>query len=91
MPFGIVVLEAMARGKPVIVSDCCGVADIVSEHFGIVVDYDNFSQRAENLGMAIKNILQMDFSSMGHLARKKAERYKWTEVAKKYQKIYDLL
>lgn len=38
--FGIVVLEALACGKPVIVTDRCGVSDFVENEVGFVVEYD---------------------------------------------------
>lgn len=38
-PFPMVVLEAMAAGKPVVITDSCGLAAAVSEHVaGLVVD-----------------------------------------------------
>jgi glycosyltransferase involved in cell wall biosynthesis len=44
--FGIVLIEAMAAGLPVISTNCGGPADIVTAQTGILVDIDNVEQMA---------------------------------------------
>lgn len=47
--FGIVLVEAMAAGVPVIATKCGGPADIVNESNGVLVDIDNPKQLKEAL------------------------------------------
>ncbi|MPM60713.1 N-acetyl-alpha-D-glucosaminyl L-malate synthase [bioreactor metagenome] len=53
--FGLVVIEAMLCGTPVIVSDCGGIDDIVQDNVnGLIVPYGN----PESLAKAITRILK---------------------------------
>jgi glycosyltransferase involved in cell wall biosynthesis len=78
--FGNTALEAMARGKPVVVSTGCGVADLVREaEAGIVCAPD-----APVLGAAINQLLedQAQSTAMGARGRALAEaRYGWPSIA----------
>jgi glycosyltransferase involved in cell wall biosynthesis len=78
--FGNTALEAMARGKAVVVSAGCGVADLVREaEAGIVCAPD-----AKDLAAAINSLLHDDARStaMGERGRALAKaRYGWPSIA----------
>ena len=55
-PFGIVILEAMARGIPVICSKCNGPKDIIrSGYNGMLIEDDNLAKLAKDLNELKKN------------------------------------
>lgn len=79
--FGLTVLEAMACGTPVIVTDRCGTADVVDGQAGLVVPRDK-----GQLSSAILNIL-----SDGGLRRRFGEargEFGWDKVVLGVEKIY---
>lgn len=85
--FGNVVLEAMAAGRPVIVSREVGVADLVRESgAGLVSDGG-----PEDLGGAIGR-LSSDVAAgdaMGGRGRAVAARYSWDSVAAQMETLYE--
>jgi glycosyltransferase involved in cell wall biosynthesis len=89
---GNVVLEAMASGKPVIVIDHHGVADIVSEKCGIKITPQSPKYVESKLAEAIE-ILYKDKglrNKMGLEAQSRIKsEYLWTSKAKRMQKIYE--
>lgn len=89
---GNVVLEAMANGKPVVVINHHGVADIVSEKCGIKIDPISPQYVESKLAEGIE-ILYKDKNlrnKMGLEAQSRIEsEYLWTSKAKKMQKIYE--
>ena len=87
--FGNVVLEAMARERPVVVSAEVGVSDLVREsNCGIVIDGG-----AEQLGSAIARLARDTATgdAMGHRGREASERYSWDSVAAQMETIYELV
>jgi len=86
--FGIVILEAMACGKPVIVTSIAGVSEIIShEKVGYIVPPKNH----EALARAIIQILSDDTlaDSMGRNARTFTEKKcTWKEIAKQTLLVY---
>jgi len=84
--FGNVVLEAMAAGRPVIVSREVGLADLVRESgSGLVTD-----GMPERLGDAIAE-LSNDVragDAMGRRGRAAAARYSWDSVAAQMETLY---
>ncbi len=89
-PFGLVVLESMAAGTPVIVSDACGVSEYVTRDSGAVVKYGNGTMKSENLGRAILKVLEEDAGTMRESARKEAAKYIWSDIALAYRRAYDM-
>ena len=88
-PFGIVALEAMSIGKPVIVSDTGGLAEIV-EHLktGIKVPPGNVYE----LGNAILRLIYDKSLAryLGENARKIVyEKYTWDKIADNTIKVYE--
>lgn len=85
--FGIVLLEALACGKPVVTTEIVGVSkDVQNLNAGIVVK----PRDVKNLADAIIRILQDDDlkRKMGKNGRKVAEKYSWEKVAGVVEKIY---
>ncbi|MCU0628955.1 MAG: glycosyltransferase family 4 protein [Methanoregulaceae archaeon] len=86
--FGIVLLEAMACGRPVVTTDIAGMADDIKKtDAGIVVKVDD----REALANAILKILQ-DKSlgrMMGSCGRRLVEeKYRWETVTEKIEQLY---
>jgi glycosyltransferase involved in cell wall biosynthesis len=84
--FGNVVLEAMAAGRPVIVTPEVGIADVVSASgAGLVV-----AGTPESLGGALR-LLATDTTlgnAMGERGRATAQRFGWDAVAGQMENLY---
>ena len=81
--FGIVLLEAMACGTPVVTTEIVGMADdIEKEKAGLIIPSKNVDSLADAIIMALKN------KKMGKNARKLAERYNWRIIAKNISEVY---
>lgn len=82
--FGIEVLEAMAHGRPVIVSEGAGAADAITDGVtGFIVPKRDPKAIAEKIDWCYKN--QDKLAQMGLTARKHvAERYQWDDIRRKY-------
>jgi alpha-1,6-mannosyltransferase len=75
--FGLIVLEAMACGLPVVATNTGGVAELVDTETGILAEPNH----VDSLAGAIEAIYQRDLARMGQAARRKAvERYDWNEI-----------
>ncbi|MFC3774254.1 glycosyltransferase [Mycolicibacterium holsaticum] len=90
-PFGIVPLEAMACGVPVVASAVGGMLDtVVHEVTGRLVQ----PKRPDKVADAINQLLRDDFlrQSLGAAGRDRATaRYAWDRIAADTQRIYDRL
>jgi glycosyltransferase involved in cell wall biosynthesis len=88
--FGIVVLEAMASGKPIVASNIGGIPEIISDdENGILVEPND----PEALSKAIVMVSQ-DKALMKRLsvnALETATRYSWKNIAEKYVCLYRCL
>ncbi|MCX5982290.1 glycosyltransferase family 4 protein [Anabaena sp. AL93] len=89
-PFGLVVIEAMASGLPVITATTTGAADLVNPDCGIVLDdCDDVNALADAIGL-----LNSDRSlrqKMGKVARTIAEQHSWSTMAQTYLNIFEEL
>lgn len=87
--FGLVVLEAMASAKPVIISDIPGVTELITDgEEGLHVEPMN----AKDLGEKINQVLADDDlgKRMGQTGRKKVEReFSWDKVTSQIEKVYE--
>ena len=87
-PFGIVALEAMAAGSPIVVSDTGGLSEIVDHNSTGVKIYPN---DPESLAWGVTKIL-LDEEYSAYLRKnayeKIKEKYDWKKIALKTKKIY---
>ena len=82
------VLEAWACGKPVIVTDRCGIADVVSK-VGFVVEYDKGQLQDAIFKLLSNEGLRERF---GTEAKKLVrERFSWNKVVEKLEALYETM
>jgi len=85
--FGIPVLEAMAYGRPVIVTEGAGVSELIEDgKEGFVVPIRSPEAIAEQIRYFYDN--PSEIKRMGANARQKAEQYTWEKIRKKYEEMY---
>jgi glycosyltransferase involved in cell wall biosynthesis len=86
--FGLEVLEAMAHGRPVIVSDGCGASELVDEgKNGFIFEKRDTKKLAELINWCKEN--PDSVKQMGKNARQKAENYKWSIIGDRYAKLFE--
>ncbi len=88
---GMVVLEAMSFGKPVICMDFGGPKDFVTEECGIKVPVTNRTQIIDDLSEALEKLyIHQDLrKKMGMAARKRVEEYyTWDKKVERMNKLY---
>ncbi len=85
--FGMVVLEAMAEGLPVVVSGNVGAKDLIVEGVnGFVIDNPH---DAEHVATALHHIIRDDVKRiMGRAALETSRHYTWERTAQKVKEIY---
>jgi glycogen(starch) synthase len=87
-PFGIVALEAMALGVPVVASDAGGLAEVVErEETGVVVDAGS----ADSLAWGIAHALEQPHLSQCRAKRaraKAASDFTWAVIADRTVQTY---
>jgi len=86
----IALLEAMASGLPVVVTDTGGTQELVSHgENGLVAGWAD----VERLAQALKQLLQDKAlrESMGIVGRKVALRFSWASVARQYLDLISIL
>jgi glycosyltransferase involved in cell wall biosynthesis len=84
--FPITVIEAFACSIPVIVTDRCGIADIVGNQAGLVAPYDKDCLRDAILHMLSEDKLRQDFIKNGKLLV--SERFNWEKIVAQVESIY---
>lgn len=89
-PFGLVVIEAMASGLPVITASTTGAAELVTPETGIVLpDCEDTHAMAQALSsLASDRKLR---SQMGQVARVLAQQHSWNRMAQSYLDLFDEL
>ena len=86
-PFGIVNLEAMAAGKPVVATRVGGVPEIVVEgENGLLVAPEDPEALAEAIGRLLDD--EALRRRLGVTGRAKAQRFSWTAIADEYLNVY---
>lgn len=90
-PFGLVVLEAMATGIPVITAATTGAAELVTPDCGFVLpDSEDTQALAEALNQLVKCDRQQR-QQMGQVARAIAEQHSWANMAGNYVNLFEEL
>jgi alpha-1,6-mannosyltransferase len=86
--FGLVVLEAMSCGVPVVGVDAGGVAELVRPGSGVL----SRSPRASHLAEAAETLVAMDIRSLGARARRSVEsHWSWDAAFRRLLEIYTRL
>jgi L-malate glycosyltransferase len=83
--FGVVLIEAMACGLPVISSACGGPEVIIDEGSGILVEPGDISALVRGLNWALKNVRKMDPAKIRESA---IERFGGSQFSQKITEIY---
>jgi len=84
--FGITVLEALACGTPVIVTDRCGIANVVDGQAGLVVPYEKDQLRDGLLHMLNDERMRLQFGEKGKsLVR---EKFDWEKIVEQIENTY---
>lgn len=86
--FGIVNLEAMACGIPIVASRIGGVPDVVKDREnGLLVQPKDSNELADAIIYLLEN--EEERKKMGKNGRKKVEDYSWERIAEMTEKIYE--
>ena len=84
-PFGLIVLEAMACGRPVVGVNAGGVAETVDESVGQLAD----SADADDYAQAVEALFARDIEAIGRAAREKAvSQFAWNRVFEDLCMVY---
>lgn len=83
--FGLVAAEAAAAGTAAIVSDRCGIADLVRDRAALVVPYEAAAVRT-----AIARLLADDHlrAALGEGGRQVAREYAWERIVAQQESLY---
>ncbi len=88
-PFGLVIVEAMASGLPVITSRVAGAADLIIDGVnGLLLRApSDVSDLATKIELLLSNAGLR--TTMGERARETAEKFSWDQVAQKTLEVYN--
>jgi len=87
-PFGLVIIEAMASGLPVITSRLAGASDFMNDGVDSLLlnDPSDINDLAAKIGLLLSNAELR--KTMGEQARKTAENLSWEQVAGATLEVY---
>lgn len=84
-PFGLVVLEALASGVPVVGPGTGGVGELIDDSVGQVAQRAN----AQGMAQAIEELFSRDLHALSQAARERAEsRHSWSRTFESLMQIY---
>jgi glycosyltransferase involved in cell wall biosynthesis len=87
--FGVTILEACACGTPVVVTDRCGIADIVHEQVGLAVPFDKNRLREALLYILREDKIRHEFGARGKVLVR--EKFTWPRVAEQVESLYKVV
>ena len=88
--FGIVLLEAMAAGKPLIASNVGGICDLVINNInGFLVPPADVGALTEKILTLLKN--KKLASHMGEVNKEKARNFSWEKIVTRLEEVYHQL
>ena len=82
--FGMVLIEALACGLPVVATDCGGPKDIITPESGILVKPGSVSELTEGLKKIIKSFDKFDPSGIRSLAIQRFGQQKYVESIRNF-------
>jgi glycosyltransferase involved in cell wall biosynthesis len=86
-PFGLVILEAMSSGLPVVTTRIAGAAELLNEDGGVLLDdpesVKSLAEAMEKMSNAAIRI------KAGDAARNLAESHSWTHMARRYLELFE--
>ncbi|MCC6138622.1 MAG: glycosyltransferase, partial [Bdellovibrionaceae bacterium] len=90
-PFGLVILEAMASGLPVLTSSVSGAAELITPNIDGIVFSPECSTR--DLASEISSLAKdpQKLKSLGAKAHSSSQEWTWDSVAKNYMDFYKAL
>jgi UDP-glucose:(heptosyl)LPS alpha-1,3-glucosyltransferase len=88
-PFGLVIIEAMASGLPIVTSRLAGAAELIDDgKEGLLLENPkNEKEVADKLNYLLDN--ESLLRKMGRNARGKAERHPWSRTAKDMLEVFE--
>lgn len=87
--FPSTVLEACACGLPVVITDRCGIADIINGQMGLVVPYDRKQLSDAILRMLTDDKIRQQFSEKGKALVR--EKFNWSKIVEQLEDIYQTI
>jgi glycosyltransferase involved in cell wall biosynthesis len=84
--FPVTVLEAWACGTPVVVTDRCGIADVINGQGGLVVPYDKEQLQQALLHMLDDDKMRLRFAEKGRLLVR--EKFNWERIVEQEEEIH---
>jgi len=86
-PFGIVILEAMAFGKPIITSNLGGIKEILKNNFdGILINPNDEKLLLDKIIFLLEN--EKKRKELSKNAKNSVQRFDWDNIIKKINIIY---
>jgi len=85
--FGITVLESVACGTPIIITDACGLADYFSDKVGMVVKADSISQLREALLEMLLNQKRREIYKGN--CKTALQKFNIYEIVSQLEKVYE--